>query len=109
MYVSCIFPLCMLHFGLPQKSTVRPLLVSCLEHETARKCIKTFTGCVLSQVGGRLVYSTCSLNPIEDEAVVAEVIRRTGGAMQLVDVSKQIPKLKRIAGLRTWKVFDPNR
>lgn len=25
------------------------------------------------QEGGRLVYSTCTFNPIEDEAVVAEV------------------------------------
>ena len=28
----------------------------------------------LLAVGGRMVYSTCSFNPVEDEAVVAEVI-----------------------------------
>ncbi len=27
----------------------------------------------LLKVGGRLVYSTCTFNPIEDEAIVAEV------------------------------------
>ena len=27
----------------------------------------------LLKVGGRMVYSTCSFNPVEDEAVVAEV------------------------------------
>ena len=27
----------------------------------------------LLRVGGRMVYSTCSFNPVEDEAVVAEV------------------------------------
>ncbi|CAN0489159.1 unnamed protein product [Laminaria digitata] len=32
-----------------------------------------------------MVYSTCSLNPIEDEAVVAEVLRRCGGNLQLED------------------------
>ncbi len=36
------------------------------------------------QVGGRLVYSTCSLNPIEDEAVVAQILRLSRGAVRLV-------------------------
>ncbi len=29
--------------------------------------------CQMVKVGGRVVYSTCTFNPIEDEAVVAEV------------------------------------
>ena len=29
----------------------------------------------LVKPGGTLVYSTCSLNPVEDEAVVAELLR----------------------------------
>ncbi len=47
----------------------------------------------LLKVGGRLVYSTCSLNPIEDEAVVASVLQEFGEAddgemkLRLVDVS----------------------
>lgn len=66
----------------------------------------TLKGVELLKVGGRLVYSTCSLNPIEDEAVVAELLRRTAGALELVDVSTTLTTLKRVAGLKTWKVKD---
>lgn len=50
------------------------------------------------------MYSTCTFNPIEDEAVVAAVLRATKGAMHLVDVSTALPQLKRLPGLSTWKV-----
>jgi len=52
------------------------------------------------------VYSTCSLNPIEDEAVVADLIRSRKGQLELVDVSDKLPGLKRRPGISTWKVFD---
>jgi len=29
-----------------------------------------------------MVYSTCTFNPIEDEAVVAELLRRTHGGLK---------------------------
>ena len=62
--------------------------------------------CELLRVGGRMVYSTCTFNPIEDEAVVAEVLRRTNGAMRLVDVSSEIQNLKYQPGLKTWRVKE---
>lgn len=35
-------------------------------------------------IGGRVVYSTCSFNPIENEAVVARLLKEADGALQLV-------------------------
>lgn len=60
------------------------------------------------KVGGRVVYSTCSMNPVEDEAVVASAISRCGGAasVEIVDCSGELPALKRAPGLRSWKVMD---
>ncbi|CAL0327962.1 unnamed protein product [Lupinus luteus] len=63
-------------------------------------------GLSLLKVGGRMVYSTCSMNPIENEAVVAEVLRRSGGSIELVDVSSELPQLIRRPGLKRWKVSD---
>jgi 16S rRNA C967 or C1407 C5-methylase (RsmB/RsmF family) len=51
-----------------------------------------------------MVYSTCTFNPIEDEAVVAELLLRCKGAVQLVDVAHRLTELKRLPGLKTWKV-----
>ena len=36
-------------------------------------------GLELLNVGGRLVYSTCSLNPVEDEAVIAAAVTHCKG------------------------------
>lgn len=60
----------------------------------------------LLKVGGRMVYSTCTFNPIEDEAVVAELLRRTHGALKLVQMSEKTEQLKFQPGMLTWKVLD---
>ncbi|XP_057564515.1 RNA cytosine C(5)-methyltransferase NSUN2 isoform X2 [Hippopotamus amphibius kiboko] len=55
--------------------------------------------------GGRMVYSTCSLNPIEDEAVIASLLDKSEGALELADVSSELPGLKWMPGLTQWKVM----
>ena len=60
----------------------------------------------LLEVGGRLVYSTCSLNPLENESVVAALLKRAKGSVELVGVSKSLPELKRRPGMKKWKVGD---
>ncbi|KAI5803314.1 S-adenosyl-L-methionine-dependent methyltransferase, partial [Peziza echinospora] len=65
-------------------------------------------GLQVLKVGGRLVYSTCSMNPIENEAVLASAILRCGGnkKVRIVDVSEHLPALKRRPGLKgNWKVM----
>ncbi|KAI8600563.1 S-adenosyl-L-methionine-dependent methyltransferase, partial [Dissophora ornata] len=62
-------------------------------------------GVQMLKVDGRIVYSTCSFNPMENEAVVAEILNRANGTLELVDVSDTLPLLKRRPGLSDWKVF----
>ncbi|CAG8648449.1 8027_t:CDS:10, partial [Cetraspora pellucida] len=63
-------------------------------------------GAQLAKENGRIVYSTCSMNPLENEAVVAEVLRRSRGNLHLVDVSDQLPQLIRAPGVTSWKVMS---
>jgi multisite-specific tRNA:(cytosine-C5)-methyltransferase len=67
-----------------------------------------FRGLQMLKKGGRMVYSTCSLNPVENEAVVAAAIEACGGnsKVRLVDCSDHLPNLKRKPGLNVWKVLD---
>ena len=60
----------------------------------------------LLQINGTMVYSTCSLNPSEDEAVVAEILRLSKGTIELVDCENKFKSLKYSKGLSTWKLFS---
>ncbi|XP_038249222.1 RNA cytosine C(5)-methyltransferase NSUN2 [Dermochelys coriacea] len=55
--------------------------------------------------GGRMVYSTCSLNPVENEAVIASLLEKSEGALELADVSSELPGLKWMRGITQWKVM----
>lgn len=64
----------------------------------------------LLKPGGVVVYSTCSLNPIEDEAVVASVIEDVGGvsAMQIVPLPEWLLQKCQVSkGLSKWQVPHP--
>ncbi|CAD8127729.1 unnamed protein product [Paramecium sonneborni] len=59
----------------------------------------------LCKIGGYVMYSTCSLNPIENEAVVSEVFRRAGfDAFELVDLHT-LQGFQTRKGIKNWKVI----
>ena len=67
-------------------------------------------GLHLLQSGGRLVYSTCSFNPIENEAVVAAVLRRLSehGLRDVVQLEKPqtLHGFHARQGLTSWLTSD---
>lgn len=56
-------------------------------------------------LGGKMVYSTCSLNPIEDEAVLHRLLSEAKGSLELEEVSEKLPGLKFVRGLSQWTVM----
>ncbi|XP_076628287.1 tRNA (cytosine(34)-C(5))-methyltransferase Nsun2 isoform X2 [Colletes latitarsis] len=59
-------------------------------------------GLELLEVGGRMVYSTCSLNPIENEAVLHRLLLETEDSVQIVDGRDFVPGLVCDPGVSYW-------
>ena len=62
----------------------------------------------LTKVGGLICYSTCSLNAIENEAVVAHIMRLANsvnpGSLELINVHGKLKDFKLRKGIDAWKV-----
>lgn len=66
-------------------------------------------GASLTKIGGYLCYSTCSMNPIENESVVAELLRVSEGSLELVDKRCDLPGLVARPGMSNWKVLSEDK
>uniref|UniRef100_A0A6V7J4U6 SAM-dependent MTase RsmB/NOP-type domain-containing protein n=1 Tax=Bracon brevicornis TaxID=1563983 RepID=A0A6V7J4U6_9HYME len=60
--------------------------------------------------GGKMIYSICSLNPMEDEAVVHQLLCETWDSMRLVVGRESVPDCLFIIAfaisLRVFEVID---
>lgn len=63
-------------------------------------------GVELLKENGLLVYSTCSMNPVEDEAVIASVLRASKGSVVLEEVAHKLKGLKYLPGVSDWVVMN---
>ena len=61
----------------------------------------------LLRPGGKMVYSTCSLDPIENEAVVCEILRNCPWLELIeIDTERLFPSLIHHRGIDNWPILD---
>jgi len=56
------------------------------------------------KVGGKMTYSTCSLNPIENESVVAAALKEFEGKIRLVKA--ELPGFRHQPGMTSWQFLN---
>ena len=68
-----------------------------------------FRAAQLLRPGGRMVYSTCSLDPIENEAVVCEILQKCPW-LELIEIETErlFPSLIYHKGIDNWPILDEN-
>lgn len=73
-------------------------------HRMQGKILKR--GLELLKKDGKIVYSTCSLNPVENEAVIASILRESKGTVVLNEISSKLPGLLYRKGVSNWTIMN---
>ena len=68
-----------------------------LQHDLLRRAV------AVTKPGGRVVYSTCSLDPVENEAVVARIL--SAGGVKLVDLGGSLGDVPTEPGMNDWPLL----
>jgi len=63
-------------------------------------------GVQLLKEGGLMAYSSCAINQIENECVIAKLLEESNGGLELVDMRHKFKGLNFLPGLDDWCVFD---
>ena len=82
-----------------------PLMGPHLHEQQSRVLMR---GMGLCKEGGIVVYSTCSMNPAEDESVIARCLAEANGAFELIDPTELLPNLKYYPGMKQWSLLSPD-
>jgi len=69
-----------------------------LQHDLLTRAIR------VTKPGGRVVYATCSLDPVENEAVVARAL--SAGGVKIVPGRTLLPGVPAAEGFGSWPVLD---
>lgn len=68
------------------------------------QCRVLMRGMACCKKGGIVVYSTCSMNPVEDEAVISTCLAQANGHFRLIDPDSHLPGLKSVPGMTSWTI-----
>ena len=63
-------------------------------------------GAELLELGGLMAYSSCAINPIENEAVLGRLLLAANGSLELIDIKGELPGLNWAPGHTHWQVSD---
>ena len=58
--------------------------------------------------GGTVVYSTCSIDPVENEAVIARILENRDDIVSVEFEPRRTPGLIYRSGMKNWDVFNDN-